>query len=140
MNSGIFFLPPNKKMSFGENQKIAMLGFRSTKNHPNQPASRAAKKMLKLGTPIEPALGDSKLKRFVALVWSMLALTPVKESTALLQTAITFVPSLRLGCFFCLNRRIIRRTFRKPSAGALFAHLKRRCCVDCRRFLACFCS
>ena len=44
-----------------------------------------------------PLLRDSKIKRFVALVWSMLALTPVKKSTALLQTTITFVPSLRLS-------------------------------------------
>ena len=65
---------------------------------PSKPARiMSGKKMLKLGTPIESALRDSKIKRFVALVWSMLALTPVKKSTALFQTAITFVPSLRLS-------------------------------------------
>ena len=90
---------------------------------------------------MKSALRDSKIKRFVALVWSMLALTPVKKSTALLQTSITFVPSLQLGYFFCLNRSRIRQTFRKTSRRERFANPVARCCVDCRRrrFLACFC-
>ena len=57
----------------------------------------SGKKMLKLGTPIEINTERQQTQAIVALVWSMLALTPVKKSTALLQTTITFVPSLRLG-------------------------------------------
>ena len=57
--------------------------------------------MLKLGTPIEISTKRQQNQATVALVWSMLSsLIPVKKSTALLQTTITFVPSLRLGCFF----------------------------------------
>ena len=50
----------------------------------------------------------------------MLALTPVKKSTSLLQTAITLVPSLRLSYFFCLNRSRIRQTFRKTMPQRAF--------------------
>ena len=82
----------------GGGGKFAMLGFRSTKIHPNRPAWGVEKKLLKLGTPIEISTSrESKIKRFAALVWSMLALTPVKKLTALLQTPITFVPSVRLS-------------------------------------------
>ena len=53
--------------------------------------------MLKLGTPIEISTKRQQNQAIMAQVWSMLALTPVKKSTSLLQTTITFVPSLRLG-------------------------------------------
>ena len=65
---------------------------------------------------------------------------PVKKSTALLQTTITFVPSLRLSCFFVLIAAEFDRLSEKPSRRERLAHLMARCCVDCRRFLAsCFC-
>ena len=38
-----------------------------------------AKKCWSWALPLKSALRDSKIKRFVALVWSMLALTPVIE-------------------------------------------------------------
>ena len=69
----------------------------------------------------------------------MLALAPVKKSTALLQTSITFVPSLRLSCFFVLTAAEFDRLSKKISHIEVFAHLVAWCCVDCRRFLACFC-
>ena len=69
----------------------------------------------------------------------MLALTPVKKSTALLQTTITFVPSLRLGYFFVLIAAEFDRLSGKLSRRERVAFPVARCCVDCRRFLACFC-
>ena len=97
VNSDIFL--PNKKMSYG-GEKVRHVGFQGHQKSSKSARIGSEKKMLKLGTPIEIStfkLRDSKIKRFVALVWSMLALTPEKKSTALLQTTITFVPSLRMS-------------------------------------------
>ena len=69
----------------------------------------------------------------------MLALTPVKKSTALLQTSITWVPSLRLSWFFVLIAAEFDELSENLSHRERFAHPMERCCVDCRRFLACFC-
>ena len=83
-------------------EKNRYVGFQVHQKSSKSARMGSGKKMLKLGTPIEFSTKRQKNQAIVALVWSMLALTPVKKSTALLQTTITFVPSLRLGCFFVL--------------------------------------
>ena len=92
---GIFFLP-NKKMSYGA-KKVRHVGFQVHQKSSKSARIGSGKKLLKLGTPIEISTKRQQNQAIVALVWSMLALIPVKKSTALLQTTITFVPSLRLG-------------------------------------------
>ena len=78
--------------------------------------------MLKLGTPIEISTKRQQNEAIVALVWSMLALIPVKKSTALLQTTITFVPSLRLGWFFVLIAAEFDGLSETRSRRERFAH------------------
>ena len=92
---GIFFLP-NKKMSY-RGKKVRHVGFQVHQKSSKSARIGSGKKLLKLGTPIEISTKRQQNQAIVALVWSMLALIPVKKSTALLQTTITFVPSLRLG-------------------------------------------
>ena len=137
VNSDFFFCPPPKRSPFF--WKFAVLAPRSTKNYSNRPASWVEKKFWSWALPLKSPLRDSKIRRFVALVWSMLALIPVKKSTALLQTAITFVPSLRLSWFFVLIPAEFDRLSEKLSRRDQFSHPAARCCVDCRRFLAWFC-
>ena len=92
---GFFFLP-NKKMSYGA-KKVRHVGFQVHQKSYKPARKGSGKTILNLGTPIEISTKRQQNQAIVALVWSMLALIPVKKSTALLPTTITFVPSLRLG-------------------------------------------
>ena len=83
-------------MSYGA-KKVRHVGFQVHQKSSKSARIGSGKKLLKLGTPIEISTKRQQNQAIVALVWSMLALIPVKKSTALLPTTITFVPSLRLG-------------------------------------------
>ena len=83
-------------MSYGGG-KVRHVGFQVHQKSSKSARIGSGKNMLKFGTPIEISIKRQQNQAIVALVWSMLALTPVKKSGALLQTTITFVPSLRLG-------------------------------------------
>ena len=132
-----FFLT-NKNISFRW-KKVRHVGFQVHQKSSKSARIGSGKKMLKLGTPIEISTKRQQNQAIVALVWSMLALIPVKKSTALLQTTITFVPSLRLSYFFVLIAAEFDRPSEKRSRRERFAHPVARYCADCRRFLACFC-
>ena len=85
---GFFFLP-NQKMSY-RGKKVRHVGFQVHQKSSKLARIGSGKKMLKLGTPIEISTKRQQNQAIVALVGSMLALTPVKKSTALLQTSITW--------------------------------------------------
>ena len=78
-------------------KKVRHVGFQVHQKSSKSARIGSGKKLLKLGTPIEISTKRQQNQAIVGLVWSMLALIPVKKSTALLPTTITFVPSLRLG-------------------------------------------
>ena len=126
-------------MSYGGGG-LRYVGFQVHQKSSKSARIGSGKKMLKLlGTPIESVLRDSIIKRFVALVWSMLALAPVKKSTALLQTANNFRSFASIEQIFFLIAAEFDGRFGKLSHREHFTHPVARCCVDCRRFLACFC-
>ena len=83
-------------MSYG-GKKVRHVWFQVHQKSSKSARIENGKKLLKLGTPIEISTKRQQNQAIVALVWSMLALAPVKKSTAFLQTSITFVPSLRLS-------------------------------------------
>ena len=74
---GIFFLP-NKKMSYGV-KKVRHVGFQVHQKSSKSARIGSGKKLLKLGTPIEISTKRQQNQATVALVWSMLALLPVKK-------------------------------------------------------------